>query len=1390
MRSAPTDQPSFFSDFLTRPFVRYALAVGVVVAAFLTRYLLADLLGSRVAYITFSPAVMVAALLGGFWPGILATGLSGLLAAVWILPPVGQLKIENTADVISLAVFLCMGVFMSAVASLYRGARERAAAYDKAQAVHETAERFREVANIRPASSGSARPPPRPPEPLRVFKTRLAFDACLALTVVLLMTVGLLSYRNMTTAMEADRWETHTYVVVYELGDLLSALGDVTSSQRGYIITGDQSYLDQYAKALGRVDQHLNILRRQTADNSGQQQRFTLIERLLEERLALIKDILELRVTKGFEAASTALMTGRGQQIMGELRQLVEEARQEEMQLLKERGLDKEAGTNRTIQSVVLGASLGGIVLVAVFILLRVELARRQRIEQELRMHQDHLTDLVDLRTQELRREREALLRSETTLRGILNATEESIWQFSPDGRILLGNATAVQRFGRNSVAIIGRRFDEIMPAKLAEARLARIREVIESRQSVTFEDERNGIEFHHRFCPVLDDAGRVSSIACFSRDITESKRAEAALRESEARFKMIASSTPDHLLVQDRDLRYVLVVNPQLGLTEQEMLGKTDHDFLAKADADHLTRIKRQVLETGRPVHLETPLISPRGELQYFDGSYVPKFDATGRIDGLIGYFKNVTERKLREAEFQKLNRTLKALSNSNQAMLHATDESAYLQDVCRIIAEDCGHVMVWIGLAEDDAGRTVRPVAHAGFDEGYLEGLGVTWADTERGRGPTGTAIRTGITVQCADMLQDPAFAPWREEALKRGYASSLAIPLVTQNQPLGAITIYSRQTDPFTGEELKLLTELASDVSYGLTALRLRAAHARAEQAAREREEELVAIYENAPVIMLLVDQNRLIHKANKETEKFAGARTADLVGRAVGDALHCPHAWDDTRGCGFGPHCQSCALRQTINHTIDTGRSHHELEVAFATTSAGQRRENTFLLSTLRLTVREQLLALATMQNITRRKQAEEALRRAHAELELRVAERTAQLRALTAQLTQSEERERRRIAQILHDDLQQLLVAARLRIEAVRGRKDQTLLDEDLGRVQQLINESNDLARGLSHEISPAVLHEYGLVAGLQWLSGWMREKHGFAIRVAAPAPIEMLAQDVHVLLFQSVRELLFNAVKHSGVKRASVRLRPIAGGWLEIQVSDRGQGFDPTKDATTGAGAAGFGLFSIRERLAYLGGHMEVESAPGQGCRVRLRVPPPDPAGVQPAARMEDRPAGLPPAGLPPAGLPPAGLPPATAPGRSAAPEDPRRPPAKIRVLLADDHRTMRDGLAEFLARQLGIEVVGTASDGQEAVELTAQCQPQVVIMDVGMPHLDGIEATRRIRSAWPQVRVIGLTMHADDSNHAAMRAAGAVDCLVKSGPTEDLLQAVRTAVATTGSAA
>ena len=137
--------------------------------------------------------------------------------------------------------------------------------------------------------------------------------------------------------------------------------------------------------------------------------------------------------------------------------------------------------------------------------------------------------------------------------------------------------------------------------------------------------------------------------------EISIRQQAEAALSKSEEQFRAIAANTPDHILMQDRDLRYLLVVNPQLGLTEKDMLGKTDYDFLSKEDAEKLIKIKIRVLETGKPAHLETSLVSLSGETEYFNGAYVPRFEAQGRVAGLIGYFRNVTKQKQVEAALRE---------------------------------------------------------------------------------------------------------------------------------------------------------------------------------------------------------------------------------------------------------------------------------------------------------------------------------------------------------------------------------------------------------------------------------------------------------------------------------------------------------------------------------------------------------------------------------------------------------------------------------------------------------------------------------------------------------------------------------------------------------------
>jgi PAS domain S-box-containing protein len=393
--------------------------------------------------------------------------------------------------------------------------------------------------------------------------------------------------------------------------------------------------------------------------------------------------------------------------------------------------------------------------------------------------------------------------------------------------------------------------------------------------------------------------------------------------------------------------------------------------------------------------------------------------------------------------------------------------------------------------------------------------------------------------------------------------------------------------------------------------------------------------------------------------------------------------------------------------------------------------------------------------------------EEQLRTANEDLERRVAERTAlseqraaQLQALALKLTQAEHRERRRLARVLHDHLQQLLVGARMHLgimgKEVRGRK----LGDTIADVDELLDEALAASRSLTVELSPPILHTTSLAAALEWLGAETKAKHGLTVAVDANPEAEPDDEDMRLLLFEAVRELLFNVVKHAGANAARVEMARIDDG-VRIAVSDDGGGFQPAGADNEDDSGSGLGLFSISERLGLLGGRLEVESAVGRGVVATLSVPMILPASGE--AHPAD------------------GAAPETDDGRAAA-ANPQRDDARrtIRVLLVDDQQVMLDGLNALLAGEADIEVVAQAADGQTAVGLARAHRPDIVVMDVSMPGMDGIEATRFITAGMPSVRVIGLSMHQEKSIATKMLDAGAAAYLTKDGLGDALATTIR----------
>ena len=236
----------------------------------------------------------------------------------------------------------------------------------------------------------------------------------------------------------------------------------------------------------------------------------------------------------------------------------------------------------------------------------------------------------------------------------------------------------------------------------------------------------------------------------------------------------------------------------------------------------------------------------------------------------------RHIKKTRQAEARLRLVNRALSVLNECNQVLVRSDNEAELLQQMCEILVNIGEYRMAWVGFAEENEVKTVRPAAQVGFEDGYLDSAQISWADNERGRGPTGTAIREGVVQVNQNFLTNPKMAPWRASAFLRGYQSSIALPLQNESSTFGALTIYSALPEAFDQEEVRLLNELANDLAFGISALHVRVERNRAQEQARE-----MALFPTLnPDAVLRVSASGLIEKTNP---------AADNLGLSVGKQL---------------------------------------------------------------------------------------------------------------------------------------------------------------------------------------------------------------------------------------------------------------------------------------------------------------------------------------------------------------------------------------------------------------------------------------------------------------------------------------------------------------------
>jgi PAS domain S-box-containing protein len=503
-----------------------------------------------------------------------------------------------------------------------------------------------------------------------------------------------------------------------------------------------------------------------------------------------------------------------------------------------------------------------------------------------------------------------------------------------------------------------------------------------------------------------------------------------------------------------------------------------------------------------------------------------------------------------------------------------------------------------------------------------------------------------------------------------------------------------------------------------------------HRRMEEARRARREEehdraLRTLLETATQGIVSVDAQGVIVTANHAFEDMFGWTSGDLIGQRIERLM--PSLFRDGYERRGGLHL--------VGVRRDGSAFPTEVSVNHVPTPTGRR-------------------AFAFVTDISDRQRAASALQERTSELEYR----TTQLRRMASDLTLAEQRAREQIARTLHDGLQQMLVIAALNLEQQlkHDSRGGAAPSQRLAEAKQQLEEAIAAARSLNFELFPPVLQHSGLPATLTWLANWTHDKYKLDVRVIADPRADSARKDVRTLLFESVRELLFNAVKHAQTNRIMLELVLDDDDQLCITVSDQGIGFEPAElDDRSKAGQLGWGLFSIRERLTMLGGRFEIDSAPGKGTRVRLVAPRGDAqSSVTGPAVSTFVPIGA-----------------------ASGDDEDRASLDALRILIVDDHPAVRRTFRDILNKQPQLSVVGDASNGFEAIAHAHTLRPDVILMDIAMPHMDGIEATTRIRAELPDIQIFGLSMQPRSAVADAIEQAGAAGFFVKGIDTQRLIE-------------
>jgi PAS domain S-box-containing protein len=498
------------------------------------------------------------------------------------------------------------------------------------------------------------------------------------------------------------------------------------------------------------------------------------------------------------------------------------------------------------------------------------------------------IAQIIDIT--ERKKAEEKLKKSEEKYRTLIDSTDTGFVILDDKGNVLDANQKYVVLTGCNSLFDIrNHNVLEWTAEPCREKNLKAVQECLANGFIRNLE-----IEYIHKdgtIVPIEISATVVKTdagvqIMSLLYDISYRKQAEKNLRESENRYRSYIDNAPDGVMVLDNTGQFLSVnqaTSDIMGYTIEELTHSSIRDIISpEAYEDGLAHFKR-IIEKGKAT--ADLMHKHKDGSRFWLSVNAVKLSETR----ILGFIKDITANKNAEEKIKNLNRVYALLSNINQTIVRTLNSRELFNETCRIAIEDGEFYMAWIGLIKNETTK-VEVVASYGYTGSYLSNISIDLNDKVLGGGLTGQAINKGITVFSNDIEHDDRMIPWRKDALIHGYKSSVALPLKQAGKTIGALCLYSRKVDFFNKDEIKLLNELAMDISFALDIIAMESIRKNAEKALHESEEQYRVITDNTKDIIVKYGIDGKISFISPACKDALGFEPNELIGISVFRFFH--------------------------------------------------------------------------------------------------------------------------------------------------------------------------------------------------------------------------------------------------------------------------------------------------------------------------------------------------------------------------------------------------------------------------------------------------------------------------------------------------------------------